>query len=314
MPTADSFTALGKGNGFPFWYCIQKTDVTALNDQSSGEWHWTTLSGVNADNYTSFSGEELQAKVDQSLAYAMKLFWTRYKVTGFNASLALSDSYRSYWFHPEDGYSYSWNSNLSAFTDDDASSVTQPSERLCNWQWGDDELYKQDRFYTSYKWAEVTAGVESPDVEAFYDGDTLLGYALGYLNQGGLGRKQLYCIAKESSDIIAQVYLGNILFDHAPNHQNSDSHKRSFEYVTISGMHFVEFKEGYVLPLEDPPTGSRYSGQVYNRSVTLSPGSVSASLNYEWYYNAAHPTGHRWEDISKTAYASIDPSFDFYTF
>jgi len=62
MPTADSFNALGIGNGFPF--NPDKRDVSGFDK-------WQTLGGFkNTD-----SGSPSQAKLDLSLTNAMKLYW-----------------------------------------------------------------------------------------------------------------------------------------------------------------------------------------------------------------------------------------------
>tara|TARA_R110000851_G_C12880692_1_gene545999 strand:- start:26 stop:760 length:735 start_codon:yes stop_codon:yes gene_type:complete len=60
MPTADSFTALGRGNGFPL--CIEKLDVSSDTD-------WITLGG------TQKGSSPTQSTIDLSLKNAMKLFW-----------------------------------------------------------------------------------------------------------------------------------------------------------------------------------------------------------------------------------------------
>lgn len=313
MPTADSFTALGRGNGFPF--CLTKRDVTALNDQ----WHWTTLSGVNADNYTSFSGESLQAKIDQSLAHAMKLYWTRYKATGFSLSITGDLDYRNSGSQPTSGVQYTWNESLSAFTDNDASSIRQPSERSCSW-YNEDALLKLESPETDfYSFLRLEARILFPKVEAFYDGDTLLGYGLERNGTASpdLGFGVIYSYAKEyygGNDINrASVSVGNLLYDAYPNHQDSDGHKRSFEYVTISGMHFVELKEGK-RTTTTPPTGNGFSGQVNSGSITFSTGSVSVSRDFAWSYNGTQYLSPQWADVSRTAYASRCSSIDFYTF
>ena len=75
MPTADSFTALGRCNGFPF--CPAKVDV-------SGFAHWITLGGVS-------SGSASQSEINESLVNAMKLFWNLYSIKG-SFSCALTNS------------------------------------------------------------------------------------------------------------------------------------------------------------------------------------------------------------------------------
>lgn len=60
MPTATPFTALGKGNGFPF--CVNEVDVSSYAD-------WVTLGGTRK------GGSPSQGEINLSLENAMKLFW-----------------------------------------------------------------------------------------------------------------------------------------------------------------------------------------------------------------------------------------------
>ena len=69
MPTATPFTALGKGNGFPF--CLDKLDVSEYD-------YWTTLGGYKK---TDESDEVTQAQINLSLKNAMKVFWNFYGYT-----------------------------------------------------------------------------------------------------------------------------------------------------------------------------------------------------------------------------------------
>jgi len=79
MPTATSFTALGKGNGFPS--CLAKLDVTDANSLGSviyspydqGSINWMTLGGVS-------SGSASESEINLSLRNAMKLFYNLHSV------------------------------------------------------------------------------------------------------------------------------------------------------------------------------------------------------------------------------------------
>ena len=71
MPTADTFRARGRRNGFPF--CLPKVDVSIYDN-------WITLGGVS-------SGTATDAQINTSFVNAMKLWWNSYSVTGsFSAS------------------------------------------------------------------------------------------------------------------------------------------------------------------------------------------------------------------------------------
>jgi len=75
MPTATSFTALGRGNGFPF--CPAKVNVSTYAN-------WITLGGVS-------SGSASESQINESLVNAMKLWWNLYSMTG-SFSCALTNS------------------------------------------------------------------------------------------------------------------------------------------------------------------------------------------------------------------------------
>ena len=66
MPTAESFNALGYGNGF--MSCLTKVDV-------SGKDFWTTLSGVNKD-----SPATSDALIEESRRLAMLFYWNSYQL------------------------------------------------------------------------------------------------------------------------------------------------------------------------------------------------------------------------------------------
>ena len=67
MPTATPFTALGKGNGFPF--CPRKIDVSLY-------YKWVTLGGTQKGNAPT------DAEKNASLINAMKLFWNAHELLG----------------------------------------------------------------------------------------------------------------------------------------------------------------------------------------------------------------------------------------
>ena len=87
MPTADSFTALGKGNGFPF--CLPAVNVNDSPDGTPYE-YWITLGGTKKGG-----DSPTQAEIDLSLANAMKLFWN-YNGHTFTRTNIRNDILRSY--------------------------------------------------------------------------------------------------------------------------------------------------------------------------------------------------------------------------
>tara|TARA_R110000796_G_scaffold14542_1_gene47550 strand:+ start:193 stop:1005 length:813 start_codon:yes stop_codon:yes gene_type:complete len=81
MPTADSFAALGKGNGFPF--CLPVINVNDSPDGTPYE-YWITLGGTKKGG-----DSPTQAEIDLSLANAMKLWWN---YNGHTARLGQGDA------------------------------------------------------------------------------------------------------------------------------------------------------------------------------------------------------------------------------
>lgn len=65
MPTADSFTALGRGNGFPF--CPTNVDVSGFD-------HWVTLAGYSKTNADAGSSVT-ETQIKTSLERCMELYW-----------------------------------------------------------------------------------------------------------------------------------------------------------------------------------------------------------------------------------------------
>ncbi len=96
MPTADSFTALGRANGFP--YCLSKVDV-------SGSDYWTTLGG------TQKGGTATESQKNLSIVNAMKIVWN-FESIDFTLSSNTSGGSKS----------------ISSLDDNG----TKPKERLCN--------------------------------------------------------------------------------------------------------------------------------------------------------------------------------------
>ena len=96
MPTADSFTALGRANGFP--YCLSKVDV-------SGSDYWTTLGG------TQKGGTATESEKNLSIVNAMKIVWN-FESIDFTLSSNTSGGSKS----------------ISSLDD----SGKEPKERLCD--------------------------------------------------------------------------------------------------------------------------------------------------------------------------------------
>ena len=77
MPTADSFFALGMGNGFPF--CPTKVDVTEVDSGGNDVWPmWSTIDGYNKDT----TEDRTAAGIIESKRLAMLYVWNTYHLTG----------------------------------------------------------------------------------------------------------------------------------------------------------------------------------------------------------------------------------------
>ena len=106
MPTATSFTALGRGNGFPF--CLETINVLDRGDGNAYD-HWVTLGGFKKTD----TGSPTQSQINTSLQKAMALFWNAHQINGL---ASLSSSY-----------------NVASVTNSRNPNTTQlqPSERIC---------------------------------------------------------------------------------------------------------------------------------------------------------------------------------------
>ena len=77
MPTADSFTALGMGNGFPF--CPTKLDVTETDSGGYDVWPmWSTIDGYNKSTVAARTA----AGIIESKRLAMLYIWNTYQLAG----------------------------------------------------------------------------------------------------------------------------------------------------------------------------------------------------------------------------------------
>jgi len=104
MPTATKFEAEGVDNGFPS--CLSDVNVTSYD-------HWTTFSGVNKDNVGSFTPEQLEVKIKESLELAMKLRWNGYSLDALSTG-----TYNGSTFTVED-------------IDISSSTYSEPKSRVC---------------------------------------------------------------------------------------------------------------------------------------------------------------------------------------
>jgi len=278
MPTATPFAALGAGNGFPA--CLTKVDISTFPIN----YKWTTLSGVNADNYNTFSDSALVEKANSSLVMAMNIYYNLYKTSGLSASTSGYISFYNSRFQPSEGIKYIWNSSVSGMTDDDAASVKEPVERVCD-SYGRN-LTKSEINVATYVHDNDTFNFGSVSIYetlstafAFYDENKLLGYASA---TSGL---RLYDSSVLLNFNTAHCYIAiRSLVNPEPN-ISEDFEKRSTDYGTVDGMHFVIMKYGKIRELVSPESGDGYSGIINAPSILLNENGVQLSYVYKWDYD-----------------------------
>lgn len=282
MPTADSFTALGMGNGFPF--CHTSITQRDISNSFYSNYKWTTLSGVNSDNYNSFDDATLSQKVDSSRDMAMRLYWNKFMSNGMIASSSGSFERKgSFGIY----YDWDWDNSLTISSGD--VDVPEPSNRICTQL--DGYTLKRDTvgphnfkpYLLDYK----------AKLYAFYDSDKFLGYGaeLGRVSSvldPFSGYQWCACRIRYEAIRSPEIDL------------NTSNHKRSTDFSTISGMHFVRFREGEIFNFSNP-SGSP--------SITLNANSVQASLSRDRYENE-----NDYAYINFECSASGPTSIDFYTY
>ena len=207
MPTAESFTALGAGNGFPF--CPWKVDV-------SSEGKWTTLSGWSKINTPVDDAAKAQS-IANSLTQAMKLFWNLNGFTGTvreedlsPPSPAVEETFTLYM--ESDDYEYTNWYKTAGGTDSDVNK--EPSERVC-----------YDAFQAG-KLDPLGGGFDviglSVSIIRLYDGVTT-----NEDNFVGYGNNSIFGITKDAFDF----------FD-LHSYYEADPYGIT-EYVEFSGAHYV---------------------------------------------------------------------------
>ena len=280
MPTATPFTALGRGNGFPF--CLTKVDVSTF----PSNYKWTTLSGVNADNYTTFSDSALAEKVNSSLVMAMNIYYNLYKTSGLSASTSGYVSFYNSRFQPSEGIKYTWNTGVSGMTNDDAASVKEPFERSCEYN---RDLEKTEANVATYvhdgdtfQLGQVSIYDTSSRIQALYNGNKLLGYA-AHPNPDNPFESSVRLSNNASNDNSCYIAIKSIV--NAEPDISEDFEKRTTNYGTVDGMHFVIIKYGNINELFSPESGDGYSGIVNTPSIVLNENSVQLSYVYKWDYD-----------------------------
>jgi hypothetical protein len=143
MPVATPFTALGRGNGFP--YKLTKVDVSDRGDGQPYD-YWVTLGGFKQGD----AGPPTDQQISDSLANAMKLFWN---YNGHSVDFTVDVDLTALTIDIEQG-------------DFDGGNVTAPFEP-------EDRVCEEDGWFV---FIQDPSGFESIDTEIYpirmYDGST----------------------------------------------------------------------------------------------------------------------------------------------
>jgi len=281
MPTATPFTtALGLEGGFSL--CLDKLDVSTF----PSNWKWTTLSGVNADNYTAFSDSALKEKVNSSMAMAMNVYYNSYKVSGLSASTSGYVSFFNSRFQPSEGIKYTWSTSVSGMTNDDAASVKEPIERSCSYY---RDLEKTEANVATYvhdndtfQLGKVSILDTASRMQALYNGNKLLGYAAHPSGSDNPFESLVRLNNNLGNDNSCYIKISSIV--NAEPDISEDFEKRTTDYGTVDGMDFVIIKYGNIRD-EGTPTRDGYSGIVNTPSIVLNENSVQLSYVYKWDYD-----------------------------
>lgn len=326
MPTGEKFAFLGAGNGFP--RCIdaahpflQRVDVGRPNNTYT---HWTTLSGVTKDNYTTFSDEQLAEKVEESRLLAMRWFWNLHK-----AEMSVSMDYES----GEDGHtngSWSEHDPTAKYTIDDYN-VTPTAESLLDVPPKIRTCIPRDQYtgggiqyeYAGVQYTDEDAGrlekmLSSAAINLLTVGDTVMGFSLGSASFASKFNCGLWAAAP-NIEIGVGGYASSF-----PRTNTSTYYGYTWEadYVNIDGYDFVATISGMQYDQE----GTRYEldedGEIVEdengdpieitypitatSTVSFSPLSVTCEQIYEL---------EDAPDYEKyTTSISIDGNFEYYTY
>ncbi len=215
MPTAESFNALGVGNGFPA--CITKVNVSTYDK-------WTTFSGWSKDNGP--VGDAAKAEsIAKSLRLAMKIYWNLYSVNGTLTATTVD---------PPDPDESVTLSSVNVLADPKA----EPQSRVCHWL--DDVESSDSDGGTSCAFeifSRSSGGKIQIPIARLYQGSTSVeSNFIGYGMLGGLDSR-LTRISTNTGSTQIQISLWSML-----NEGLDDSDKfRDYAYVDLDGIYFVAY-------------------------------------------------------------------------
>lgn len=296
MPTAESFTALGAGNGFTS--CLEKVEIGNL----SGGTIWTTLSGVNADNYTSFGGAALAGKVSESLELAMKLYWNKYKSGSMSCSFSGTDNFKTSRLQPPEGITYDYSGSLSGINTGDAD---EPRDRICGNTYQETEQGNILETNSGSQAGSLQLEDNSAFIVAIYNGSQFLGYSVSVLS----------IVSMSTDSGVRGGWNANIIITGIKdsfNYSNTSTHKVDYEFKTINGLALIVYKEATISNVSSP-SGAGYSGIVNNPSISFNSSGIQMSYVYSYVYTAP-PGFDKFEYFDFSSSLNQPSSIDFYTY
>ena len=205
MPTATSFTALGRGNGFN--QCLSKRNVESYD-------YWTTLSGWNKNNTPATAAAKAQSIAD-SHALAMSMYWNLYQVTGSATAIYNADAVSVSAVTVGRYYNPPNSSNLTAI---------EPKDRTCI----SSGLFSQETDKSTGIESYIRSNTNPARFSKLYDGDetdeaNFVGYGLW----------------GEIISVGAVIGVGSAFVRLKDTANNNTSTSFDFDYVSLNGVSFV---------------------------------------------------------------------------
>jgi hypothetical protein len=206
MPTATSFTALGRGNGFSF--CPVSVDVSSKD-------FWITMSGRKKTD----AGTPTDAEINESRQKAMKVWWNAYQVNAQTSNLL-------------GGVTTTQSNPVFSLDSTSAGVPAEPKDRVCS-------TLSSKTFQ-----ARITASARRLDIHAslglvaLYNGSTLVGYSVfasDLTTGGGTDAPGLFDIKARSDVVEANITLG--AFGDTPTVDSND--EQEIAYTNKSDCYFI---------------------------------------------------------------------------
>jgi|TARA_R110000787_G_scaffold205277_2_gene315692 hypothetical protein len=280
MPNADSFTALGEGNGFPAR--AGKVNVSVYD-------HWVTLGGTEKGNTATESEKKL------SLVNAMKLYWNLHSATA---------SFTATW--SDSAIPYSLDKSLP---NHEYVIELEPKERLC-------QSIPPVRSSTSPTPAELTAtsgtGCSTSGIlnilrpVRMYDGSTsdesnFVGYGVNDFFSGSSGGSHPEGIASGGAIVRVASYL-----DGTTDSGSSESPTGSGNFSYFNSKASILNLDGIPFRSFCSATAFTTAESIFSKTLTSSANSASASV--------ASTSGGESSSVVGSVTIPEDFGFDFYTY